>query len=145
MSEAQISQRPHDWRLIAAGTAGCAAGIYFVLVGLGALPPPSRIDGPLWIAGCVGLVLFAPSVTALVRGWLAVPGSQDLPADAPVLLVAAQWLALASAMAGFASMVTWIAFGPGERHFAFSFPLPAPWGEAVGRACFGFSAVSARC
>jgi len=141
MAEAQTSSRAHDWRLIGAGAAGCAAGCYFVLAGLGLLPPPGRIDGPVWLLASVGLVFFAPSVTALVRGWLNVPGSDDLPADAPPLLVAAQWIAVATAMIGLCCAGAWVAFGAGARPFQFSVPLPPAWANAIGRGLFAFGAV----
>ena len=50
-----------------------------MLVGFGLAPPPSRINGPLWLAICVGLVFLAGGVMVAVRGWLAVPNSADLP------------------------------------------------------------------
>jgi len=112
-----------------------------VLAGLGLLPPPSEGSGPVWIVGCFGLVFFAPSVTALVRGWLNVPGSDDLPADAPPLLVAAQWTAVTGAMIGLCCASAWVAFGSGKRHFEFPIPLPPAWAEALGRTMFAFGTV----
>jgi len=141
MADAQTSRPAHDWRLIAAGAAGCAAGFYFLLAGFGLLPPPNEVNGPVWLLGCFGLVFFAPSVTALVRGWLNVAGSDDLPADAPPLLVAAQWTAVSAAMIGLCFVGAWVAFGAGKRHFEFTIPLPPAWAEAFGRTMFGFGTV----
>ncbi len=45
---------------LAIGAARAAGGIYFVLVGFGFAPPPSRINGPQWLATCDGLV-FVPA------------------------------------------------------------------------------------
>ena len=46
MAELGATARAHDWRLLAIGAGCTAGGIYFVLVGLGLAPPPSKINGP---------------------------------------------------------------------------------------------------
>ena len=71
--------RSHDPQLLAIGTVCAAGGIYFVLVGCGLAPPPSKLNGPQWLATCIGLVFLAGGVMVLVRGWLGVADSQDLP------------------------------------------------------------------
>ena len=103
----------HDPQLLVIGTVCAAAGVYFVLVGCGLAPPPSKINGPQWLATCVGMVFLAGGVTVLVRGWLNVPDQQDLPADAPRALVALQWIAVVACCAALASAGTWVAFGGG--------------------------------
>jgi hypothetical protein len=82
------SSRPHDRSLLTIGAVCAAGGVYFVLVGFGVAPPPSRINGPLWLWICVGFL--TGGVMLAARGWLAVPDSADLPADAPRALMAAQ-------------------------------------------------------
>ena len=64
-----------------------------------------------------------------------------MPADAPAIAVAIQWLATLTIIAGLASIGTWIAFGPGPRQFAMSLPVWGSLAETVGRAMFGFGAV----
>jgi hypothetical protein len=108
--------RVHDRQLLAIGAVCAAGGIYFILVGLSLMPPPGKINGPMWLSTCVGLVFFAGGAMVLVRGWLGVADSQDLPADAPRALVAVQWLAVVACVIGLATAATWIAFGAGERH-----------------------------
>lgn len=133
--------RSHDPQLLAIGTVCAAGGVYFVLVGLGLAPPPSKINGPQWLATCVGLVFLAGGVMVLVRGWLAVPDQQELPADAPRALVALQWIAVVACCAGLASAGTWVAFGAGTRHFVMPLPIWGSLAEYVGRGLFGFGAI----
>ena len=100
------SSRVHDRQLLAIGAICAAGGAYFILVGLGLAPPPTTINGPLWLSTCVGLVFLAGSVMVLVRGWLGVADSQDLPDDAPRVLIALQWIAVVACCAGLATAGT---------------------------------------
>jgi len=131
----------HDRALLAIGAVCAGAGVYFLLAGFALVPPPGKINGPQWLGACIGLVFLAGGVMALVRGWLNVPGSDDLPADAPPLLVAAQWTAVTGAMIGLCCASAWVAFGSGKRHFEFPIPLPPAWAEALGRTMFAFGTV----
>jgi len=143
VAELGATARAHDWRLMAIGAACAGAGIYFVLVGFGVVPPPSKINGPLWLSICVGLVFLAGGVSVLVRGWLGVPDDEDLPADAPRALVALQWIAVVTACAGLAAAGTWVAFGTGSRHFVMPLPVWGSLAEYIGRAAFGLGAIIA--
>ena len=135
--------RAHDRSLLTIGAACAAGGLYFVLVGLGLMPPPSPIHGPQWLAACVGLVFIAGGIMVLVRGWLNVPDQQDLPADSPRALVALQFIAVVAACAGLAVAATWVAFGSGTRHFVLPIPIWGSWAEALGRAVFALGAILA--
>ena len=135
--------RSHDPQLLAIGAVCAAGGIYFALVGLGLAPSPGKLNGPLWLAICVGLVFIAGGVTVLVRGWLGVPDAQDLPDDAPRALVALQWIAVVGAVVGLAVAATWIAFGDGPRHFVLPVIAWGSWAEGIGRAGFGLGALLA--
>jgi hypothetical protein len=137
------SSRVYDRQLLAIGALCAAGGVYFILVGLGLAPPPSKINGPLWLSSCVGLVFLAGGVMVLVRGWLGVPDSQDLPDDAPRPLIALQWIAVVACVVGLATAGTWVAFGPGERHFVLPILVWGSWAEAIGRAAFGLGALLA--
>jgi hypothetical protein len=143
VAELSPSSRSHDRALLAIGGVCSAGGIYFLLVGFGLAQPPSRINGPLWLSICVGLVFLAGGVMVLVRGWLAVPDAQDLPADAPRALIALQWIAAVAACAGLAAAATWVAFGAGSRQFVLPVPVGGSLGENIGRVAFGLSAVLA--
>jgi hypothetical protein len=133
--------RVHDRQLLTIGAVCAAGGAYFILVGLGLAPPPSKINGPMWLSTCVGLVFLAGSVMVLVRGWLGVRDSEELPVDAPRALVALQWLAVVACCGGLASAATWVAFGEGSRQFVLPLPLPGDYGELLGRAAFGLGAI----
>jgi hypothetical protein len=143
VAELGATARAHDWRLLAIGAACAAGGVYFVLVGFGLAPPPSKINGPLWLSICVGLVFLAGGVMVLVRGWLKVPDDQDLPADAPRALIALQWIAVVAASGALAAAGTWVAFGAGSRHFVMPLPVWGSLAEYIGRAAFGLGAVIA--
>lgn len=134
--------RKHDWSLLAIGAVFAGGGIYFALIGIGAVPLPSRLYGPYWLAVACGLVFFAAGLSVLVRGWLAVPDSQaNLPAGTPVVFIAIQWLAALTIIAGLASVATWIAFGAGTRQFSMSLPLAGSIAAIIGRTMFGFGAI----
>lgn len=139
---AENTARKYDWSLLAIGAVFAGSGLYFILCGADLAPMPSHLNGPDWLASAVGLVFLATGLSVSVRGWLAVPDNQsNLPADAPVALVATQWLAAFTIVAGLASIGTWIAFGAGTRHFSMSLPLTGSTGEMIGRIAFGFGAI----
>lgn len=138
------SARVHDRQLLAIGAVCAAGGVYFLLAGADVTAPPGSINGPQWLAACVGLIFLAGGVMVLVRGWLNVPDSaEDLPADAPRVLVALQWLAAVAACAALASAASWVAFGAGPRHFLLPIPIWGAWAETIGRAAFAIGAVIA--
>ena len=134
--------RKHDWGLLAIGAIGVAGGLYLALSGVGFVPLPSRLHGPNWLAVAAGLIFLAAGLSVLVRGWIAVPDNQaNLPAGTPVALVAVQWLAAFTIMAGLASIGTWVAFGAGTRQFSMSLPFTGSIGETIGRTAFAIGAI----
>ena len=131
-----------SWSLIALGMLTTAAGAYFGLVGFETLPPPSRINGPIWISLFVGLVFFAGGVSVIVSGATgAYDSSGDLPADAPLWVATIYWLSGVLAAAGLAGIGTWVAFGGGTRHFSISGFFSGSVGEGIGRTVFGIGAI----
>lgn len=142
MAGNEAATRKHDWWLLAIGAVFAAAGIYFVLAGIGVLPqPPGRLDPPDWIALAVGVVFFAAGASTMLRGWLGLPDTQaELPADAPAAANALQWLASLAVIVGLAAVGTWIALGGGDRSFTMLAPVTAPVGETAGRIAFGIGA-----
>jgi len=137
------SVRPHDRQLLTIGAVCAAGGVYFVLVGCGLAPSPGKINGPQWLAACIGLVFLAGGVMVLVRGWLGVADSQDLPDDAPRALLALQWIATGGAVVGLAVAATWVAFGGGQRQFVLPVIAWGSWAEGIGRAGFALGALLA--
>jgi len=142
MEQSVPATRKYDYGLLAIGLAFAGGGLYFMLVGAGIAPAPSKLYGPNWIALAVGLVFFAAGLAVLVRGFLGLPDSQpNLPADAPAAAVAVQWLASLTIIVGLASIGSWIAFAPGERAFTIFLPVRGSLGESIGRIAFGIGAV----
>ena len=136
-------QRTHDRQLLTIGAVCAAGGVYFVAVGLGLAPSPGKINGPQWLAACIGLVFLAGGVMVLVRGWLGVADAQDLPDDAPRALLALQWIATVGAVVGLAAAATWVAFGGGQRQFVLPVIAWGSWAEGIGRAGFALGALLA--
>jgi len=131
-----------NWSLIAIGVLTAAIGAYFGLVGFEIVPPPSRINGPMWISLFVGLVFFAGGVSVIVSGATgAYDRSGDLPADAPLWVATIYWLSGVLAAAGLAGIGTWVAFGGGTRQFSISGFFTGSVGEGIGRTVFGIGAI----
>ncbi len=106
------------------------------------LPPPSRINGPIWLALFVALVFSPTGIAVIVRGVTgADDGSGDLPDSAPIWMKTVYWLDSVIVAAGLAAIGTWVAFGPGTRHFSMSGPILGPVGEGIGRTVFGIGAI----
>jgi hypothetical protein len=131
------------------GVMFIACALVPVLAGVGILPvrQSTHSDAPVWIAVSIGLAfLFAGAVllSDAVAGGLGPDG--QLRADAP------RWIKRFQSVMGLAIAVTlatitsWVAFGPGERHFSASVSLPfiaasKGGGDTAGRWAFGFGAV----
>ncbi len=113
---------------LAIGLALCAAGLALGAYGL--LDPAAEIMPDRFIAAPLGLVAFSAGVL------LAFPGAGlKLKSVFGTLLVTAMGVA-----------ISWIAFGPGERHFSGSISIPGlsvggGSGELSGRIAFGIGAV----
>lgn len=132
-----------------------ALGLMTVLVGsipllamAGVLPRASEPadPAPSWMGWLIGAMFVGAGLIVTARGVLQVSdASGDFPQSAP------RWLRLANRVIGFgiacglAIMFTWVAFGPGPRHF--SIGLNGVWlrgfgsGERLGRVAFGFGAI----
>ncbi len=139
---AEPTARATDRSLIAIGILTAAGGLYFALVGIEAVPPPSRINGPIWLALFVGVVFLATGISVIVRGLSGADDrSGDLPDDAPAWMKTVYWLDSVIATAGLAAIGTWVAFGGGTRHFSMAGPIAGPLGEGIGRTVFGLGAI----
>ena len=131
-----------DWKLVAIGIAVAAFGVYFGLVGFEVVRPPSRINGPIWLALAVALVFAPTGLSLIVR---ALSGTDDnsgeLPDNAPIWMKCVYWVDGVIVAAGLATIGSWVAFGPGTRHFSMSGPILGPVGEGIGRVVFGIGAI----
>jgi hypothetical protein len=127
---------------LAIGAVTGAFGFYLCLVGLEILPPPSRINGPIWLATAAGLAFLCAGISVTVRGLVRMDDdTRELPADAPVWMQATYWLSGLVAAAALASIGTWVAFGGGDRHISISGPFTGAVGEDIGRAIFAIGTI----
>jgi hypothetical protein len=126
-----------------------AAGTAIVLAGMGIIPVKAADDvrDSPWVIVCTGL-MFVFGGAALVVGWAVAGGTGpngDLRPDTPFSVRVVQYL-LGLGIAGMMTAVcTWIAVGPGQRHFSMVVALPfIAWrpasNETVGRFAFGVAA-----
>jgi hypothetical protein len=127
------------------GAAAMAGGAYFVAVGAGLLPipgGPANLHGPLWLVLCVGLAFFLAGVAIVIQTLGHANDNGDLPAGAPFWIRLLQYLIGLAIFACFGLIGTWVAFGPGERHFSGTLPFADPAANAaIGRIVFGIGAV----
>jgi hypothetical protein len=136
--------KPFGFKMLVIGALAAAGGLYFVFVGFGLLPEPSRINGPLWLSTFVGLVFFLGGVSVGLRGYLKMDDSEtELPPGAPQWAKLIWWGNAILICGSLASVGTWIAFGPGSRHFGVAGVINGPIGEGIGRAAFGLGALIA--
>ena len=132
---------------IAVGAIAAAAGLYFVLVSLGVLPPPGRKNpqAPLWIVLCAGLGFLLAGIAAVSRALVGSANDYvgDLPPSAPRWLRIMHYFMGLMMVGTLAAIGTWVAFGSGSRAFNVSAPLfeIRGGGETIGRVVFGIGAV----
>jgi hypothetical protein len=138
-----------------------------ILVGIltsaiGAIPPLSALGilprghdvpdaAPPWIGWMIGLMFVGAGIVVVMKG---IAGNADdasgsLPVGTPRLLRAAYDLLAATIVRALAVLFTWVAFGPGVRHFSVSFgglSMPTSGaGDSLGRVAFGVGAVLIWC
>jgi hypothetical protein len=137
---------------IAMGLLAMAIGMIPLLAALGILPtrPPAPGDAPAWIGGAIGLAFFLAGVVVIVRSFAGADDSSgDLPATAPRPLRAFYDLLAMPIPVLLALLFSWVAFGPGERHFSVAGGsggmgiATSGGGDIIGRVAFGFGAVLA--
>lgn len=134
----------YDLKMFAIGSVAAGGGLYFILVGLGLAPQPSRINGPLWLSIGCGLVFLLGGISMILRGYLKMDDSAtDIPSSAPHWAKLIWWGNPVAICAALASIGTWVAFGSGTRHFSVGGIVNGPLGEGIGRAAFGVGAIIA--
>jgi len=131
------------------GLVAIAVGTIPFLAYLGILPtrPPQPGDAPMWMGGAIGLAFFLAGVVVIIRTFAGASDSDsELPGAAPRPLRALYDLLRLPIPILLAAMFTWIAFGPGERHFSMSVGsggsgVAMAGGETMGRVAFGVVAL----
>jgi hypothetical protein len=112
--------------------------------------PPGPGDDPAWLAAPIGLTFFFGGMAVIVRSFAGADASSgELSENAPRALRAVYDLMVAAIPILLAVLFTWVAFGPGERHFTVSggsggsaVAMPVSGGgQIIGRVAFGFAAV----
>jgi len=135
---------------IAVGLLGMAIGTLPLLVAAGVLPSGHRSPGqaPDWIGYLIGLMFFLAGLSVLIQS---VAGgrrnSVGQPTAEPFALRGVYNVIGSLIAVSFATLFSWVAFGPGKRPFSVSagpvglFSDTSGSGDMIGRIAFGVAAV----
>jgi hypothetical protein len=134
---------------IAVGILTVAIGCIPFLVMAGVLPratAPAADPAPSWVGWMIGAVFVGAGLIAILRGMVGADDNSDtLPAGAPRALRLANNVIGLGIVCGLALLFSWVAFGPGPRHFSIGLDglwMPASGaGSVIGRIAFGFGAI----
>lgn len=125
-----------------------AIGTLPLLTVLGILPHRQDVSGSIpWTSWLLGLVFWCTGLLVIMRGFTgrANGARGELPANAPRMLLGAYALLSIAIVFSLAVVFTWVAFGPGPRHFVVSFgglwTVTSGVGDAIGRGAFGLVSV----
>jgi hypothetical protein len=131
----------------AMGLVGLAVGMLPFLALMGVLPttPRSPNDAPDWLGILFGLAFTFAGIIAITRSFSACDASGNLLPTAPRVAQAVNDGLGVLIVVSLAVMFSWVAFGPGERHFTVSgggfAGQTSGGGDVVGRVMFGLGAV----
>jgi hypothetical protein len=117
-----------------------------ILGGLRLIPIRPTPGTPGWIGIGLGLMFLFTGATLLVDAAAGGIGPNgELPQGASPGFHVAQSILGLGIVAAMAAVFSWVAFGPGERHFSTTVSLPfgawRPQGDTMGRWAFGVAAV----
>ena len=139
--------------IVVVGILTVCIGLIPLLVMTGFLPRGTSTGDPApdWLGCLFGAVFVGAGLMVIMRGTF---GSADetsgaLPANAPRWLRGANDLLAVAIVCGMAVMFSWVAFGPGPRHFSIGFD--GLWasangaGDTAGRVAFGFFSILLWC
>jgi hypothetical protein len=126
-----------------------AFGVVITLGGLGVLHLTPSEDGPTppWVLVCVGLMFAFMGVSFIIGSVAGVSGPDgDYPAGTSFSVRLVQYFLGLGIVGSMTAVFTWIAFGPGERHFSTTVALPFTMhrgaaSDTSGRVWFGVAAV----
>ena len=139
---------------VAFGLLTAALGSVPLLALLGVLPsrPPAPGDAPVWLGLAIGLMFFLAGILMIVRGLIGASNTtSELPQQTPRALRAFDNLLVMPIPVLLAAVLSWVAFGPGERNFTVSGGSGGgamatghfAGGEIPGRIAFGLAALAA--
>jgi membrane glycosyltransferase len=149
---AEMSSAPSNKTTIAMGVLSMAVGVIPLFAMSGILPRGSAPadPAPSWMGWLIGAMFVAAGFIVILRGVLgASDESGALPANAPRPLRLANDILAVGIVCALALLFSWVAFGPGPRHF--SVGVAGLWmgtsgaGDAIGRVAFGFCAILIWC
>ena len=132
------------------GLACAAMSALPILGGLGVIDLKLTPGTPRWVGVGAGAVFLLAGLTLIVDGASGAIGPDgQLKTDAPAWVHAFQSLMGLGIVGMMGAIASWIAFGPGERHFS-TISLPFAWwhptsGDSAGRWAFGIAAVLIWC
>lgn len=119
-----------------------AIGLFYVVLSIVGPTHPKPGAAPAWIGVVCGLMFFlggsAVLLQTLFKDKSASTGTLNSTVPAPAWLALVYKVLGLAIVAGLGTVATWVAFGPGERHFTGS---GAFLGEKGGRIAFGIGAV----
>jgi hypothetical protein len=139
--------------IIAVGVLTIALGVIPLLAMSGVLPrgnPPTD-PAPAWMGWLIGATFVGAGLIVVMRGASGSIGDSSgaLPASAPRLLRAANDLLSVGIVWSLAVLITWVAFGPGPRHFSVTggglSVLTSGSGDTIGRVAFGIGSIMCWC
>lgn len=122
-----------------------------ILGGLGVIDLKMTPGTPQWVGVAAGGLFLLAGVMLIVDGASGAIGADgQLAADAPAWVHVFQSLMGLGIVAAMGAITSWIAFGPGERHFSSTVSLPFFWyhpksSDTTGRWAFGIAAVLIWC
>ena len=127
------------------GVVATGIGLYFSLVGAGALPipgGPKNLHAPLWVVFCAGLAFLLAGIAILMHGTGHTDQNGELPADASQWLRVFQFLIGVTIFVCLGAIASFIAFAPGPRTFSGSgLGVAGPVNATIGRIAFGIGAI----
>ena len=131
--------------MVGIGVLCAAIGVYFMLIGLGALPVPGgprNLHAPLWIVLFCGLPFFLGGLALAIQGTGKANEQGELPHGTPQWLRVAQYLIGVAIFASFAIVGSWIALAGEAGQFSGSFGgISGGVGAGIGRTAFGIGAI----
>ena len=136
---AQNTTSPVEMTWIGIGLGIC--GLLAVLIGFEFLPVPggpANLHGPLWLVTLIGVIVLLAGVACVIQGVGRANAHAELPADAPLWMHAALYLAGVAMFFGFAVLGTWIAFFGDARSFSGGIPFLGPGNVSFIRIMFCF-------
>lgn len=138
--------------MIAVGALTALAGAVPLLAMAGVLQQAQHAPAdpaPSWMGWLIGSMFVGAGLIAVARGICSGANASDgsLAPDAPWLLRALNDVLGCAIAFGLAALFSWVAFGPGPRHFSIGvgglfFAGPGS-GDIAGRVAFGFGAALA--